>query len=132
MRAVLRMGGFMGELTGAMLLFGIIMIIVMTTGLMRWLILRGSELDHLRKRLAALSRIEAKLDLVLEHAGLKYVPYANLPAPVIDALQKGNKIQAIKIYREATGAGLKEAKDLVEEDMATSASHDTTLHQKKG
>ena len=37
-----------------------------------------------------------------------------LPAPVIEALQKGNKIQAIKLYRELTGMGFKEAKQAVE------------------
>ena len=31
-----------------------------------------------------------------------------------EALQSGNKIEAIKLYRELTGAGLKEAKDAVE------------------
>ncbi|MET0823914.1 MAG: ribosomal protein L7/L12 [Solirubrobacterales bacterium] len=31
-----------------------------------------------------------------------------------EALQRGNKIEAIKLYRELTGAGLKEAKDAVE------------------
>jgi len=112
----------MGEIMG-----GIVLIAIGTL----WFFLR-SELAHLRKRAAALSRIEAKLDLVLQHAGLKYVPYANLPAPVIEALQKGNKIQAIKLYREATGADLKEAKDFIEEIMATSTSHETTLHEKKG
>ena len=105
----------MGDVTNAILLFGIIML----------LYFRGSELGRLRKRLTALSRIEGKLDLVLQHAGLKYVPYANLPSPVITALQGGNKIQAIKLYREATGAGLKEAKDLVEEILATSTAKDT-------
>ena len=30
------------------------------------------------------------------------------------ALRRGNKIEAIKLYREATGSGLKEAKDAVE------------------
>lgn len=93
------------------------------------LIFHGLELAQLRKRLAALARIERKLDLVLQHAGLKYVPYANLPAPVINALQNGKKIEAIKLYRDATGAGLKEAKDLIEEVMATSRSHETTLHR---
>jgi Ribosomal protein L7/L12 C-terminal domain len=131
MQAFLQRGGFMGEISGAMLLFGIIVMIIMTTGLFRVLIPWGSELDRLRKRLAALSRIEAKLDMVLQHAGLKYVPYANVPAAVINALQDGNKIQAIKLYREATGAGLKEAKDLIEEIMATSKAHETTLHEKK-
>lgn len=33
---------------------------------------------------------------------------------IADALRAGNKIEAIKIYREATGFGLKEAKDEVE------------------
>ena len=31
-----------------------------------------------------------------------------------DLLAKGNKIHAIKVYRERTGAGLKEAKDAIE------------------
>jgi ribosomal protein L7/L12 len=34
---------------------------------------------------------------------------------VADALQRGRTIEAIKEYREATGAGLKEAKEYVEE-----------------
>ncbi len=84
-----------------------------------------SELSNLRKRAAVLSRIEAKLDLVLQHAGLKYVPYANLPETVIEALRNANKIQAIKNYREATGVGLREAKDFIEEIMTTSTAKDT-------
>lgn len=37
-----------------------------------------------------------------------------LPASVMTALQSGNKIDAIKLLREQTGLGLKEAKDAVE------------------
>jgi ribosomal protein L7/L12 len=37
-----------------------------------------------------------------------------LPGDVLAALRGGNKIEAIKRLREATGLGLKEAKDLVE------------------
>nr|WP_240939860.1 ribosomal protein L7/L12 [Planosporangium flavigriseum] len=33
---------------------------------------------------------------------------------VVRELEAGRKIQAIKAYRDATGAGLKEAKDAVE------------------
>lgn len=33
---------------------------------------------------------------------------------IADALASGRKIEAIKMYREATGAGLAEAKDFVE------------------
>lgn len=37
-----------------------------------------------------------------------------LPDDVREALEQGNKIEAIKRLRESTGIGLKEAKDLVE------------------
>lgn len=37
-----------------------------------------------------------------------------LPPAVVDALQRGNKIEAIKLLREHSGLGLKEAKDAVE------------------
>jgi Ribosomal protein L7/L12 C-terminal domain len=37
-----------------------------------------------------------------------------LPSSLYDAIARGKLIQAIKIYREATGVGLKEAKDAVD------------------
>ncbi len=37
-----------------------------------------------------------------------------LPVLVIEALQRGEKIQAVRLMREITGVGLKEAKDAVE------------------
>lgn len=37
-----------------------------------------------------------------------------LPDNVVDALKRGNKIEAIKLLREQTGVGLKEAKDAVD------------------
>ncbi|MFF4356641.1 ribosomal protein L7/L12 [Streptomyces sp. NPDC001604] len=58
------------------------------------------------------ARIEHKLDLVLGHLGLtEPEPWSH---EVNALLRDGKKIQAIKVYREATGAGLKEAKDAVE------------------
>ena len=33
---------------------------------------------------------------------------------ILEYLVKGQKIEAIKVYREATGAGLKEAKDVID------------------
>jgi len=63
----------------------------------------------------ASSRLEAKLDALLKHAGIHFDPYADAPQTVIDALRRGKKIEAIKEYRTATGAGLQEAKDFVEE-----------------
>ena len=73
------------------------------------------RLLSVEKRLTALSRVDAKLDLLLKQANLKFDPYQNLPHGVTEALQRGEKIEAIKHYREATGVGLKEAKDFVEE-----------------
>lgn len=69
----------------------------------------------IEKRVAALSQVDAKLDLLLKQAGIAYDPFKNLPPQVTDALQRGEKIQAIKHYREATGVSLKQAKDDVEE-----------------
>lgn len=41
-------------------------------------------------------------------------PATSLPDDVALALQRGNKIEAIRLLRERTGLGLKEAKDAVE------------------
>jgi ribosomal protein L7/L12 len=80
-----------------------------------WIGLVLAQCASIKKRLAALTRMEAKVDLLLKQAGATYDPYADVPANVADALAQGKKILAIKHYREATGAGLKEAKDFVEE-----------------
>ena len=63
----------------------------------------------------ALSRLEAKLDALLKHEGIQFDPFSDCPPAEVDALRRGKKIDAIKAYREATGAGLKEAKEYVEE-----------------
>ena len=78
----------------------------------------GQRLITVEKQLSALSRIDIKLDLLLRQAGIEYDPFKNLPAGVSDALKsREGKIHAIKRYREATGAGLKESKDVIEEAM---------------
>jgi ribosomal protein L7/L12 len=59
-------------------------------------------------------RIEAKVDLLLKQAGLTYDPRVNVPPGVLEALQAGQKIEAIKQYRMATGVDLKTAKEFVE------------------
>lgn len=71
-------------------------------------------LNRIAARVATVSRIEAKLDLLLKQAGLHYDPYKDAPAAVVDAVRRGQKIEAIKRYRELTSVGLKEAKDYVE------------------
>jgi len=67
------------------------------------------------RRLERLVRLEAKVDALLEAAGISYDPYRNAPAGVREALERGETIPAIKRFREATGAGLKEAKEFVDE-----------------
>lgn len=71
---------------------------------------RRDEAERTGPRLAA---IERKLQLVMDHLGIAE-PQPAMP-DVVSHLDTGNKIQAIKAYRDATGAGLKEAKDAVEE-----------------
>jgi ribosomal protein L7/L12 len=44
--------------------------------------------------------------------------HTSLSAEAITALEQGRKIEAIKIYREAAGVGLKEAKEAIEKYLA--------------
>lgn len=60
------------------------------------------------------TRLEAKLDALMQHSGARYEPLKQLPADVKAALLDGNKIEAIKRYRAHHGGGLKEAKDAVD------------------
>jgi hypothetical protein len=75
------------------------------------------------KRANMLWRIEAKVDLLLKHSNIEFDPYGNLPREVTDAVGRGEKIRAIKSWREVTGAGLKEAKDFIEEVQRRSNSN---------
>jgi ribosomal protein L7/L12 len=83
--------------------------------------------------LAQLARIqtrlrdsEAKLDALLKHLGIKLGQFAE-PSDQVKALARDPKmqIQAIKAYREQTGLGLKEAKEVVDQlaRAATTESH---------
>jgi ribosomal protein L7/L12 len=56
--------------------------------------------------------------LSISSAALSQAAASVLPDDVLDALRDGNRIEAIKRLREATGLGLKEAKDLVEAHAA--------------
>lgn len=60
-----------------------------------------------------MNRLEDKVDLLLTHAGLEEPP-APRQDEVVALARAGKKIEAIKVYREATGAGLLEAKEAVE------------------
>ena len=58
------------------------------------------------------SRLERKLDLILNHLGID--PSHGVDDQILELMKSGQKIQAIKLYREQSGVGLKEAKDYVE------------------
>ena len=77
---------------------------------------------------------EAK-DMIDQHfrgkpVGMVAAYSGQLPSSVIAALQKGNKIEAIRLLREQTGLGLKEAKDAVEapERVTLGQSAPTAMH----
>ncbi|MER8005174.1 MULTISPECIES: ribosomal protein L7/L12 [unclassified Streptomyces] len=68
-----------------------------------------SRISRADKRVA---RVERKLDLIIAHLGIDASEPWN--DEVTALLRDGKKIQAIKVYREATGADLREAKEAVE------------------
>lgn len=65
-----------------------------------------------RETTVRLARIERGLQLALHHLGV-VEPEPHLPE-VVHHIDNGNKIQAIKAYRQATGADLASAKEAVE------------------
>ena len=73
------------------------------------------RLSAVERRLTRLSRIDAKIDALLKNAGIHFDPLHDVPADVREALERGETILAIKRLRQATGVGLKEAKEFVDE-----------------
>ena len=68
-----------------------------------------------------LARVERKLDAIIAHLGVVVPtpsPAVGMSPEAIRLADAGEKIQAIKQYREDTGAGLAEAKRAVEEYIA--------------
>lgn len=82
---------------------------------------RGNKLEAIRllREETGVSLVAAKEAVEEQGAVVSLSPSAQspedeLPAHVLAALASGQKIEAIKLLREATGLGLKEAKDAVE------------------
>ncbi len=71
-----------------------------------------SHIAVLRKRLA---RVEGKLDVLLKNADVEYDPFSDIPNDVAEAVRSGDKMLAIKLYREATGSNLRDAKEFIED-----------------
>jgi ribosomal protein L7/L12 len=71
------------------------------------------RLDLILRQLVLLQR---KADLALTHLGIQPPPYHSPLSERVKELAADpqRKIEAIKVYREETGAGLKDAKDAIE------------------
>jgi ribosomal protein L7/L12 len=73
------------------------------------------RLSNIERRLNRLSRLDAKVNALLKGAGITFDEYQDVPPDVRQALEQGQTILAIKRFRQATGADLKEAKEFVDE-----------------
>jgi ribosomal protein L7/L12 len=74
--------------------------------------LTADEANQLQQRV---SHLERQVEFLLNHLNLTYTEMSDLITEEIrDLLRRGRKIQAIKLYRDTTGAGLKAAKQYVE------------------
>ena len=73
-----------------------------------------TEVQQLRSRV---NELEDRIKFLYRRLNIDYIDPGSDPvlSPQIqDALRRGNKIEAIKIYRELTGVGLAEAKDVID------------------
>jgi len=73
-----------------------------------------TEVQLLRSRV---NELEDRLKFIYRRLNLEYADLNSGPvlSPKIqEALKHGNKIEAIKIYRELTGVGLAEAKQVID------------------
>ena len=85
-----------------------------------WLLLAvivGFVLGRLSKASpdSSLMRMDRKLTMLTEHFKLKWDPTVGVSEEVLAQVRAGNKVEAIKLYRELTGCGLKESHELIDE-----------------
>jgi hypothetical protein len=73
-----------------------------------------TEIQILRSRV---NELEDRLKFLYRRLNIEYADPNSDPAlspQIQDALRRGNKIEAIKLYRELTGVGLAEAKQVID------------------
>ena len=61
------------------------------------------------------TEIDRKLTMLTEHFKLKWDPTAGVSEEVLSQVRAGNKVEAIRLYRDATGKTLKEAHERIEQ-----------------
>jgi len=90
---------------------------------------RGSTIEAIKllREATGLGLKEAKERIDRHHqgdaaSGPTAAPLASLPPEVAAAMKQGNKIEAIRMLREKTGLGLKEAKEAVESIQTDTSS----------
>ena len=61
-------------------------------------------------------KLERQVAFLLEHLGLEYYEGtdAGVSPDILELVRTGDKLRAIKLYREETGLGLREAKEFIE------------------
>jgi hypothetical protein len=74
-----------------------------------------NRLSTIERRLNRLSRLDGKVDALLKHEGITFDEFQDCPPDVREAIDRNEMILAIKRYRQATGVGLKEAKEFIDE-----------------
>ena len=86
---------------------------IMILGLLIYVRVSMAGLNQSGARQAVrLGRLERKVDAIVKHLGVSVVD--EVDPKVLELVIAGKKIEAIKLYREQTKVGLKEAKDYVE------------------
>lgn len=68
---------------------------------------------------ARLFRIDRKLDLIIQHLQIDVTKLDEISEDVKRLADQGEKIPAIKLHREQTGLGLRDAKEDVEAYLAS-------------
>lgn len=62
-----------------------------------------------------IARLERQVGFLMQALKLEYIDRPDPVAPeILDLLSRGKKMEAIKLYREQTGAALKVAKELID------------------
>jgi ribosomal protein L7/L12 len=77
-----------------------------------------SDAEDIANLKVEVARLTTLVDTLYKHLGIGQLGATSLNQPdpaIVDAIQRGNKIMAIKIWRERTGVGLAQAKDAVDE-----------------
>ncbi len=73
------------------------------------------ELARFNALTQEVATIHRKIDFLFRHLGVTFVDEQPPPDAVQQMLVAGDKIGAIRVYRALYGAGLKEAKEAVDE-----------------